>query len=275
MSAAKPRKRFGQHFLTSSSVINRIVELIDPQPHQTIIEIGPGRGALTVPLAQSGANLIAIEFDRDLIQPLEKKLRDYGNISITQTDFLNYIPPDRPDSFTLVGNLPYNITSPVIEWVAQHRNRVDRAVFMVQQEMAQRLASQPHSKDWAPIAIFTQLHYHIRNCFTVKPDAFTPPPKVTSSVIELTARPDPVHVPHPAAFERVVRAAFAHRRKQLINNLVPDIVQLPDALRSLLTEIGLDQTIRAEQMSTEQFLGLTEQLVARTMIADIHGNHED
>ncbi|MBD3331259.1 ribosomal RNA small subunit methyltransferase A [candidate division GN15 bacterium] len=274
MSASRASKRFGQHFLTSSPTITRIIELIAPHPDQTIIEIGPGRGALTVPLAQSGADLLAIEFDRDLIEPLQKKLSDYANIRVVQSDILEYTPPESVETITLVGNLPYNITSPVIEWVVAHRDRIHRAVFMVQQEMAQRLASEPNSKDWAPIALFTQLHFQIHNRFAVKPEAFTPPPKVTSSVIELTRHANPVKVAHPRAFECVVRAAFAHRRKQLINNLVPEIVELPEALRSLLREIGLDETVRAEQMSTEHFLDLTEHLVARTMLKDIQGQQE-
>jgi 16S rRNA (adenine1518-N6/adenine1519-N6)-dimethyltransferase len=271
MNAPRPRKRFGQHFLTSSSVIARIIALINPQPGQPIVEIGPGRGALTLPLAQSGADLYAIEFDRDLIPRLTDKLADCDNCHIIQTDFLHYTPPEHLTTFTLVGNLPYNITSPVIEWMVQNRPQVHRAVFMVQHEMAQRLASQPNSKDWAPIALFSQLHYHIRHRFTVRPDAFKPPPNVTSAVIELVRRPDPVNVPFPSAFERVVRAAFAHRRKQLINNLIPAITDDVHALRAILREINLHQTIRAEQMSTDQFLNLTQHLVARTMLTEDQG----
>lgn len=260
MSGYRPKKRLGQNFLTSKDAIQRIIDLIQPTSSLPIVEIGAGRGALTLPLAQSGAIVTAVEIDTDLIGYLEKLLQDFPNCSILNQDFLTMDPSSaKLAPFMLVGNLPYHISSPVIEWVVRNRAFIRMACLMMQKEVADRLASSPGSKDWSPLAIFTQLYFNIESCFTIGSDAFRPVPKVTSAVVKMIPKPA-VHVADPERFERIVRAAFRQRRKLLVNNLLGEVVPDPELLRSLLLKMNLPVNIRAEQVSTEQFLVLADKL---------------
>jgi 16S rRNA (adenine1518-N6/adenine1519-N6)-dimethyltransferase len=259
--AYRAKKRLGQNFLKSETVINRLIELVDPIRHSTIVEIGPGRGAITLPLAVAGATIAAVEFDRDLIPYLTKLLAKYGNVRIIHDDFLKCVPDDfGREPFYLVGNLPYNITSPVVEWICRHRSRLLGACLMVQKEVALRLTATPPGKDWSPLSIFTQLYFAAEYCFQVAPSGFTPQPQVSSAVLRLVpaAARD---IPHPCAFEAVVRQAFERRRKTLVNNLVPDIIPDSSAAVSLIGRLGWPANTRAEQLTTEQFLELTDSLV--------------
>jgi len=266
MSTLRPKKRLGQHFLKSPDIVKKILDLIEPRADQTIVEIGPGRGALTFPLVASGAEVVAIEFDRDAARYLSRRLAKKSNLKVVNQDFLTF----EPDSvglvkFTLVGNLPFNITSPVIDWAINHRSMIESACFMVQKEMAARLCAEPNSKDWSPLSIFTQLHFEVVHCFDVAPEHFQPKPKVTSTVITLTPK-EKVQIKHSAQFEKVVRTSFRHRRKLLINNLVPDIISQAQAAREILRKLGLPENCRAEQLTTTQFLTLTERLIARKIL---------
>ncbi len=262
MAAYHAKKRLGQNFLKSDSIIQKIIEAVNPLPGESIIEVGPGRGALTTRLADSNAEITAVEFDRDLIGHLNKLFKDRDNITLVNMDFLKFEPEIK--RFKLVGNLPYNITSPVIDWCVAHRERIHAACFMVQKEVALRLSSSPGSKDWSPIAIFTQLYFNIKVCFDVSPQHFQPPPKVTSSVIELRPR-QAMEIEYLGEFEGLVRQSFRQRRKILLNNLVPDLIADATTARDLLEEAGLAANCRAEQISTEQFLKLTKLIVSRKL----------
>ncbi len=265
MGGYRAKKRLGQHFLTSDDIIRQIVDSISPKAGDRIIEVGPGRGALTVGLAESGAQVTAVEFDRDMIERLNDTVGKQPNVTIIQADFLMY-EPNRAGfpSFKLIGNLPYNISSPVLDWCAHHTDRIDRAVFMVQREVAHRVASTPGGKDWSPLAIFMQLLFDIRLLFDVSPKHFTPPPEVWSTVFELVPKKSRIEVPD--GFEKLVRAAFAQRRKTLVNNLVPDIGPDAEQIRKILLEMSLTPTIRAEQLSIDQFLTLTGILRANRLL---------
>jgi 16S rRNA (adenine1518-N6/adenine1519-N6)-dimethyltransferase len=266
MAGHRPKKRLGQNFLKSRAIIGRIVGQLESNAGEMVIEIGPGKGALTLPLAESGAEIWPVEFDRDLIERLKSKLADYGNVHLVNADFLEFEPEQYGlGAFKLVGNLPYNITSPTIDWCLRHHAQIQLAVFMVQKEMAERLAGSPGSKAWAPISIFTQMYFKVERCFNVPPRYFSPPPKVTSSVIKLTPIRPPVARITPQ-LEKVVRTSFAHRRKKLTNNLSPDIVPEPDTLRAILDRLGLKETVRAEELTIDQFLTLTDELNARKLL---------
>ncbi len=266
MSALRPKKRLGQHFLKSPDVIKKICDLVHPQAGQAIVEIGPGRGALTLPLVESGAEVVAVEFDRDAAGYLNRWLAKESNLRVINQDFLTF----EPDSvgltrFTLAGNLPFNITSPVIDWAITHRSMIDRACLMVQKEMAARLSAAPNSKDWSPLSIFTQLHFDVDHHFDVGPQHFQPKPKVTSTVITLTPK-ERVRIKHLAQFEKVVRTSFRHRRKLLVNNLVPDIITQAQSARQILRELALPENCRAEQLTSAQFLTLTKCLIAHKIL---------
>ncbi|MFQ5499850.1 MAG: 16S rRNA (adenine(1518)-N(6)/adenine(1519)-N(6))-dimethyltransferase RsmA [Candidatus Zixiibacteriota bacterium] len=262
MGRYRTKKRFGQHFLISASILDRLIAVIAPAASDTIVEIGPGQGVLTERLAASGASVIGVEMDHDLIGALESRLKQYDSVVIKNRNFLKASPDDLCDvPFRLVGNIPYNITSPVIDWCCRNRQQILSVVLMVQKDFASRLASSPGCKDWAPISIFSQMSFDIHLCFDVPPDSFEPPPKVMSAVVRLDPRQG-VWLDHPEQFERLVRTAFAQRRKLLINNLAPSIVDDSEKARELLAAVGLDATCRAEQLSIDQFLILTEQMVA-------------
>ena len=266
MSAYHPKKRLGQHFLTDKETIERIIKSINPKISDRILEIGPGRGVLTEPLAASGAEILAVEFDEDLIRALSKKLSGYENVKILCTDFLLYEPdPSFWKSFVLVGNLPYNITTPVIDWCVRYRSFIERACFMVQKEIARRLAAEPGQKDWSPLSILSQVFFDIGILFEVPPSSFKPPPKVDSAVVALTPRRK-YDIADFGKFEKVVRASFVKRRKLLLNNLVGEIV--PDARQAeqLIESLCFKANCRAEELSIEQFLKLTNALVSRNII---------
>ena len=263
MAAYHAKKRFGQHFLTSSEVLSKIADLILGNKPDQIVEIGPGQGALTELLAESSAKITAVEFDRDMLARLTRKFDKSDNVSLVAQDFLKFDPNvSGLTRFTLAGNIPYNITSPVIDWCVTYRERINQAVLMVQREMADRLAAKPGGKNWSPIAILTQLHFDVTSMFDVPPEAFDPPPKVMSSVITLTPKEFP-EISNYELFERIVRASFKQRRKLLSNNLVPHVIENEHDFLRILDEIGLDHKSRAEQLTTEHFLRLTDSVISR------------
>ncbi|PWB75314.1 ribosomal RNA small subunit methyltransferase A [candidate division GN15 bacterium] len=254
------KKRLGQNFLTSEKVIRHIIERVSPSPGQTIVEVGSGRGALTWPLAESGATIWAIEFDRDLIDYLDRLLMDHKNVTVLERDFLAFDPDQyNLDRFALVGNLPYNITSPVVDWCIRYHDRITAAYFMMQREVADRLTAAPGTHDWSPISISAQLHFDLTCCFEVPPHAFTPIPEVVSAFVEL--KPIPVRSDiDMQALDRVVRGSFQQRRKQLVNNLVPNLIPDAESARRILQVLGLRETVRAEELSIDQFCRLTNHL---------------
>lgn len=261
MSVHRPKKRFGQHFLESDSVIKKIIAFVRPSPGDCIVEIGPGQGSLTWPLARSGAEITAVEFDRDLVPMLRRDFEEFDNVTIIEQDFLKFDPvAANLTRFKLVGNLPYNITSPVLDWLVKYRDRIDLSVLMMQREIAARVTATPGGRDWSPLSIFMQIHFETKRSLEVGPEHFSPPPDVHSTVVTLTPKKS-VRIRQMEKFEQVVRAAFTRRRKQLVNNLVPGIVPSNEQLCMILDELDLVHTIRAEEISIEQFLMLTESIV--------------
>jgi 16S rRNA (adenine1518-N6/adenine1519-N6)-dimethyltransferase len=266
MAAIRAKKQFGQNFLKSGSVVGRIILELRPRKTDKIVEIGPGKGALTLPLGHSGASVWAVELDRDLVEFLQPRLNGFNNVRLVNADFLKFKPRKYGiGQFKLIGNLPYNITSPVLDWCLRRHKDVELAVFMMQKELAARLAGSPGSKDWAPLSIFTQMYFEVEHCFNVAPHHFSPPPQVTSSVVRLVPRRPPPAVITPA-LERVVRTSFRHRRKQLINNLAGEILPDNGVAREIYADLGLPGTVRAEELSIEQFLKLTDALAARKLV---------
>jgi len=266
MARYHAKKRLGQNFLKSEEIISSLVELVEAAPCERIIEVGPGRGALTLPLARLRKYLIAVEFDRDLIGYLNKLVGNFPNVEIVNTDFLTFDPESYSYSrFTLVGNIPYNITSPVIEWCTLNRTQMVRAILMVQKEMARRISAEAGTREWSPLSIFTQLHFDVRLCFDVPASAFRPAPNVASAVIELLPKNTKVDVDHDL-LEKVVRTAFKHRRKLLMNNLVPDIIPSGAVARDVATALSLSEKCRAEELSIDLFLKLTAHLAACNIV---------
>jgi 16S rRNA (adenine1518-N6/adenine1519-N6)-dimethyltransferase len=253
----RARKRFGQNFLVDDSVVERALAAIAAGPGQRIIEIGPGQGALTAHLADSGAELHLLEIDRDLAAALERQFGGRDQVRIhcgdaLQTDLSALCPDQR---FRVVGNLPYNISTPLIFHVLEWRERIVDMHFMLQREVVQRMAAQPGSKAWGRLSVMCQLHCAVTPLFDVPPEAFRPRPRVRSSFVRLQphARP-PVDVGDPARFERLVTRAFSMRRKTLRNSLR----SLLDA--GQIAAAGIDPGLRPEQLSLRDFAALAERV---------------
>lgn len=264
-----PRERkpkLGQHFLANDSAAHRIVEALGDISPSTVLEIGPGRGVLTSLLARSARRLIAIELDRVLAAQLRMKFALYPNVEIIEGDVLaidfgTLFGPkpgssrpglaQTPEPVRVVGNLPYYITSDILLHLFAFRQCFDTLVIMVQKEVADRLAAQPGTRDYGLLSATAQLYARVETLFTLPPGAFTPPPKVHSSVVRLTMSPklESLRVPEEA-FIHFLKLSFGQKRKTLWNNLKTEYP--PDSLRAALQEAGVKPAERAEALPLEK-----------------------
>ena len=250
----RARKRFGQNFLTDRGVVSRIVDSIAPQAGQLILEIGPGQAALTDPLADSGAELHLLEIDRDLAARLRTRFITRDNVSVHEGDALKLdfgdISGGRP--FRLVGNLPYNISTPLLFHVLKWSELVTDMHFMLQQEVVKRMAAEPGGKTWGKLSLMCQYRCDVTPLFTVPPEAFSPAPRVQSAIVRLVPHTEPpVEIADMQAFERLVGQAFSQRRKTLRNSLRGLVGP------SNMEAAGIDPGTRPETLSLEQFAVLT------------------
>jgi 16S rRNA (adenine1518-N6/adenine1519-N6)-dimethyltransferase len=253
----RPRRRFGQNFLVDTDIVRRIVAAVDPRTNQVIVEIGPGQGALTRPLAESGAELHLLEIDRDLAATLEAEFSRFPKVSVHCVDALRQdldaLCGDH--RLRLVGNLPYNISTPLLFHLLQWADRIVDMHFMLQQEVVERMAAGPGGRERGRLSIMCQYHCAVTPLFTVPPEAFRPPPRVHSAVVRLTPHPrPPVEVADLQQFERLVAQAFSMRRKTLRNSLRG----LLDA--DAIAAAGVEPGLRAETLSLEQFAALARML---------------
>jgi 16S rRNA (adenine1518-N6/adenine1519-N6)-dimethyltransferase len=256
----RPNKRLGQHFLTDPGILGRIADALDCAPGETIIEIGPGHGDLTRQLLARGVTVIAIEKDRALAEQLHAAC-GVDQLKVVEADALridwhallaaNMATPHvaRRTSFKIVGNIPYNITSPLIE-KALTPPLPERIVFLVQLEVAQRLAAPPGSKTYGGLSIGVQAQCRVEQLFTVQPGSFRPPPKVKSALVRLTPLAEPLVRPEEVAPLRTfVAACFSKRRKQLHN-------AVPGGTPAALTALGFDPKARPETLAPRDFICL-------------------
>jgi 16S rRNA (adenine1518-N6/adenine1519-N6)-dimethyltransferase len=247
------KKRFGQHFLTDRSILRRIVELARIQPEDTVVEIGPGTGALTAQLAEAARRVIAIEIDRDLIRSLRASMP--ANVEVIAGDALEVEWPG--GTFHLVGNLPYNVATPLLKRFIEHRDHISDVTVMVQKEVAGRLISGPSTREYGPLSVLVQYYATVKYGFTVSPGAFKPRPKVDSAVIRLEWKPG---VRTARAFTDFVQRAFESRRKKLANNLLSMFSSLGRAeiFRRILAA-GVAANARPEELSVAEFLRVYNQ----------------
>jgi 16S rRNA (adenine1518-N6/adenine1519-N6)-dimethyltransferase len=255
----RARKRFGQHFLESAWV-TRLVNLVDPQPEDTFLEIGPGRGALTRVLAPRVARVIAVEIDRDLATALPSTVPT--NVMVIEADFLAVDIEQRLDGvqdevrpIRVIGNLPYNISSPILFKLlaaADEGRRFSDATLMLQKEVVDRVTAGPGSGDYGTLAIQVARVADAARLLTLPPGAFRPPPKVTSAVLQLRFRPATVDVGRPDVFEKVVRGIFLQRRKTLGNALKPVADAMGRSAATVLEQAGVDPTRRPETLAIDE-----------------------
>jgi len=274
MPHLQPKKRFGQHFLHDRGIVQRILDAFAPQPGETLVEIGPGPGALTRPLLERGAPLHVVELDRDLAAQLRTEFAP-DRLLVHEADALKFdfcalaphtdvpVPratgsQERPPpggKLRLIGNLPYNISTPLLFRLLEQERCIHDMLFMLQKEVVDRMAAPPGGKDYGRLSVMIQWRLRVEKLFDVRPGAFTPPPKVDSSVVRLVphTRP-PIQVHDADAFARVVQAAFAQRRKTLRNNLKGLLAA------GALEALGIDPQRRAETLTLAEFAALANAL---------------
>lgn len=248
MSFHRARKRFGQHFLTDGSVIAAIVRAIDPRPGEALVEIGPGLMALTQPVLERAGALTVIELDRDLAA----RLRARQGLTVIEADVLTVDFGALADAaarpLRVVGNLPYNISSPILFHLLPWADRIADQHFMLQKEVVDRMAAAPCGKDYGRLSVMLQWRYDIEAVLDVPPEAFDPPPRVDSAVVRMTPLPQPAAV-DPKLLEELVQVAFSQRRKLLRHTLGRWLEQ-----RGFEGEFDLQR--RAEEVPVQDFLAL-------------------
>jgi 16S rRNA (adenine1518-N6/adenine1519-N6)-dimethyltransferase len=250
----RARKRFGQHFLHDQNIIERILRSIDPRPGDRLIEIGPGQGALTWPLLQRCGTLTAIELDRDLIPVLRQQSARYGSLQLINADILEFDISSLggEQMLRLVGNLPYNISTPLMFHMLDSIAQISDMHFMVQKEVAERIVAAPGNGHYGRLSIMLQYRCECQYLFDVPPGSFAPPPKVDSAVIRLVPRAEPEHdIGDYANFSAIVQAAFGQRRKTLSNSLKNTLS------RDAIIACDIDPVLRAENLSLADFAKLS------------------
>ena len=248
------RKRFGQHFLHDQNIIESILRLLDPRPGENLIEIGPGQGALTYPLLQRCEKLIAIELDRDLVPVLKKQAAGLGELEIINADVLEFDLASLPGNkiYRLVGNLPYNISTPLMFHLLESVGQIEDMHFMVQKEVALPIVARPGDNNYGRLSVMLQYQCDSQYLLDVAPGCFKPPPRVNSAVIRLTPLDKPQHdVGDYQHFSKIVQTAFSQRRKTISNSLKSMLD------RDTIVNCGIDPRMRAENLALDDYANLS------------------
>jgi 16S rRNA (adenine1518-N6/adenine1519-N6)-dimethyltransferase len=270
----RARKRFAQHFLEAAWVA-KLVNAAGITPDDSVVEIGPGRGAITRPLAERCARLLAVEVDRDLAADLEADKP--ANVTVVTGDVLSVdlvpivsawlgAPPGPSNTFRIVGNLPYNISSPILFRLielAGTTGGVRDALLMLQKEVADRLVAKVGTGDYGVLTVLTALHADVTRVLSLPPGAFRPQPQVHSAVVRLTFRPPKAHVDDPDGFVRLVRTTFTQRRKTMGNALKPYAAETGAEAAAALAKVGIDPQRRPETLELGEFAALSNTLARR------------
>lgn len=260
-TAPAPRTRLGQHFLVDANIVRKIVAAAAITSDETVLEIGPGRGILTEALCHAAKHVIAVELDRRLAEYVRETLRARTNLDVREGDALTFPYDSLPPGTVVVANLPYYISTPLLFTLFDARHRLDRMVLMLQTEVARRLVAPPGSKEYGILSVLCRYWTEPKVAFHVSRHCFHPKPDVESTVLTLAVRREPpVLVRDEAHFVRIVRAAFAHRRKTVANSLRNEGFP-PEAVAAALAHAHIAPTRRAETLSLEEFAALSEALI--------------
>ncbi len=259
----RARKRFGQNFLSDQSIIQRIIQSINPKQGDRLVEIGPGLGALTCPILKMVGEIDVIELDRDIVPKLQlncgldyssqNKLRIH-NTDVLKFDFasLNYT-----EALRIIGNLPYNISTPIIFHLVEYRHLINDMYFMLQKEVVDRLAAGPNDNNYSRLSVMAQYHFQVTPLFLVPPESFDPIPRVDSAIVRLIPHAEkPVQVNDESAFAKFITLAFSQRRKTL-RNVLKEHCSVEQ-----LEAVGIDPSTRAQTLSLQQFANLHNSLQA-------------
>ncbi len=246
----RPRKRFGQHFLRDPGVVSRILAAIAPAEGDHLVEIGPGEGVLTAPLAALPVSLDAVELDRDLAAALQERYADAPNVVVHQADALGFDYASLGDGLRIVGNLPYNISTPLLFHLIEQRAAIRDMHFMLQKEVVDRMSAAPGGKAYGRLTVMLACSMQVERLFDVPPEAFRPPPKVHSSVVRLRPLEEPLAIADRELFGALVASAFSRRRKTLRNALADWL----DA--DAIAAAGVDPALRPERLTPQEFARL-------------------
>jgi 16S rRNA (adenine1518-N6/adenine1519-N6)-dimethyltransferase len=266
--AIHPRKRLGQSFLEDRNIIRRIIALAEPARDDTIVEIGAGLGSVTEELAKRAGRVIAIEIDQRLAGILRERFAEENRVEVLQGDVLKYDFSSACSGgrVKVVGNIPYHISSPILFRLLDFRRSISMMILMFQKELADRITALPGTKDYGIPSVLVARYTRAERALTVPPTCFYPVPEVVSSVLRITVRPEP-DLSDEALFVKIVRAAFARRRKTLWNNLRHMGITEEMASR-MFAGSGIDRTRRAETLSVEEFSQLTTAWIEFDKILD-------
>jgi len=259
----KAKKALGQHFLTDRSYCRKIVEYAGIQPHDIVVEIGPGTGQLPELLLEQSARIVALEFDRDMILSLRERYSALipDRLSLVQADVLQFDWPDLPvtGKFKLVGNLPYNISTRILRKTIEVKDRMESFAFMVQKEVAERVRARPGGRDYGYFSVLMDYHFERRPGFDVPPGAFNPRPKVMSHVMMLVPKEPADPVSDHQAFERLLSNSFAHPRKTLWNNLTSS-GYAPERVKKSFEAASIELKARPSDVEVSQYACLSRML---------------
>jgi 16S rRNA (adenine1518-N6/adenine1519-N6)-dimethyltransferase len=257
----RAKKSWGQNFLGDEEILDHIAGLAAPRPGERVVELGAGLGHLTARLLARGAEVVAVERDRDLARVLRGELGERARILEADAVKLDYAALAAPAArVAVVGNLPYHLTSPILFAILDQADRVSRAVFLLQREVAERLAARPGTRAFGLLSVLLQHRAEVRISRRVPPGAFLPPPEVESAVLLVELGPPRAPVASPARFRRLVKAGFAQRRKTLGNALRAARLAPPEAMAAALAAAGIDPARRGETLSVEEWAALDRAL---------------
>lgn len=260
----KPKKNLGQCFLINKHASARIASLLELTPSDSVLEIGGGRGDLTTHLLDSGAQVTVVELDMDLIEPLHERFRDCSNFTLIGQDILTLDPTQVGEigqQLKLAGNIPYHLSSPIMEWLIRNRSLFDRAVFTLQKELADRIVASPGGKQFGSLTVFVQMFYQARKEFDLKPGSFFPPPKVNSAVVTLSRLDEPLAIGDELdEIRRLTRSCFRWRRKQIIRILREEYELEVATVEELLGSLQIPGSVRPEQLAVVDFVSLARKL---------------
>lgn len=256
------KKSLGQNFLSDENYILKIISALNPQPNETLIEIGPGRGALTRYLVESDANIVAIELDRDLVPLLQNEFGSHENFQVIeedalQLDFNQFGNPQNPIRIKLVANLPYYISTAILQRLIEQREVFSEMILMLQREVVERITAKAGNSERGFLTVLVEAYCEAEKLFDVSPNAFRPAPKVWSSVVRLSVREAQV-VENDQLFRDFLSLAFAQKRKTVLNNLK---IKFPEA-KDILENCQIEPTRRAETLTLEEWLKLFEKVKA-------------
>ncbi len=254
MQKVKPLKRFGQNYLLDQNILKKIVEEVNPRFEDIIVEIGPGQGALTAKILERIPSLTAVEIDTRVAADLKLK---FPQLELISGDFvklnLNELRKDSEKKLKVVGNIPYNLTSPILFHLIKFNNIIQEAVLMVQHEVAKRMSGKKGTKDYGILSVILNYFAEVKYCFKVSPNVFYPKPKVHSAVVHLTFKELNISEAEKQSFIQIVKASFGNRRKTLKNSLSNSIFNELN-----FKDSGIDLSLRAEQLDQDDFLRLAE-----------------